>query len=177
MGIEIERKFLVAGDAWRRQVQRSRVMRQGYLVGEGGLSSIRVRIHDDEARLNIKAAIVGSARAEYDYAVPLADAQEILDTLTVGRVDKTRHYVASGALTWEIDEFAGDNAGLIVAEIELASVDQPFDRPPWLGSEVTEESRYYNHALALHPFRTWTDAAADDADAGHRPAPPVAGRA
>jgi adenylate cyclase len=185
MAIEIERKFLVIGNAWRAAVTQSKTMRQGYLVGEGGRSSIRVRVAGEDARLNIKAAVVGAARAEYDYPVPLADAQEILDTLCVGRVDKTRHYApacsSSGAvLTWEIDEFAGANAGLIVAELELSSVDQGFDRPAWLGAEVTEYARYYNHALALHPYRDWTDDdrnAAAEADTGDRSEPAMPGRA
>lgn len=156
MGIEIERKFLVVGDEWRAQATRRMPMRQGYLSGEGGLTSIRVRLQGPEARLNIKAAVVGSARAEYDYEVPLKDAHEILDTLCVGLVDKTRHYIdAEDGLTWEIDEFAGANAGLIVAELELRHVDQGFVRPSWLGREVTDDRRYYNHALALHPYRDW----------------------
>ncbi len=155
MGIEIERKFLVVGDAWRAQAARRVTMRQGYMTNENGRCSIRVRLQGDEARLNIKAAVVGRARAEYDYPVPVADAQEILDTLCVGRVDKVRHYVPRDGLTWEIDEFSGANAGLIVAELELDHVDQDFERPEWLGSEVTEQQRYYNHALALHPYRDW----------------------
>lgn len=158
MGIEIERKFLVAGDAWRPQVSRRCVMRQGYLAGEGGRSSMRVRLEDDEAHLNIKAAVIGSARAEYDYVIPADDACEILRTLCIGRLEKTRHYVEQGELTWEIDEFIGDNAGLVVAEIELTSADQHFDRPDWLGREVTDERRYYNHHLALNPYNTWPDA-------------------
>lgn len=159
MGIEIERKFLVVGDGWRQQSTRRKVMRQGYLSGEGGKASIRVRVDGVEARLNMKAAIVGSARAEYDYPMPTADAEEILDTLCVGLVDKTRHYIDTPeGLTWEIDEFAGANAGLIVAELELRAVDQTFARPSWLGREVTEDRRYYNHALALHPYRDWPEA-------------------
>lgn len=184
MPLEIERKFLVVDDRWRAQSRGSKVMRQGYLTGQaggdgGGRSSIRVRVAGEDARLNIKAAVVGAARAEYDYPVPLADAVEILETLCVGRVDKTRHYLDAGAgLTWEIDEFAGANAGLIVAEIELSDVDQPFERPVWLGPEVTEHARYYNHALALHPYRDWNDAdrtvAHPDSEAQARHRPPAA---
>jgi adenylate cyclase len=158
MGIEIERKFLLASEAWRARVSRRCAMRQGYLAGEGARSSMRVRLEDDEAHLNIKAAVIGSARAEYDYVIPADDAREILRTLCVGRLEKTRHYVAQGDLTWEIDEFIGDNAGLVVAEIELTSVDQVFERPAWLGREVTDDRRYYNHHLALHPYNTWPDA-------------------
>lgn len=158
MAIEIERKFLVMSDAWRAQVSRRCVMQQGYLAGEGGRSSMRVRLEDEEAHLNIKAAVIGSARAEYDYVIPVTDAREILRTLCIGRLEKIRHYIEQGDLTWEIDEFIGDNAGLIVAEIELTSVDQAFDRPNWLGREVTDERRYYNHHLALNPYKTWSDA-------------------
>ena len=158
MPLEIERKFLVEDDAWRAQVQRSQPMHQGYLAGEAGRASVRVRVQGDDARLNIKAAVVGRARAEYDYGIPLDHAQEILDTLCVGRVQKTRHFIAQGELTWEIDEFEGDNAGLVVAELELPSEDHSFQMPDWLGREVTEEQRYYNHALSLKPFKDWVDA-------------------
>lgn len=159
MPLEIERKFLIANDGWRQLVSHSKVMRQGYLGAVGGKASIRVRLHDEEARLNIKASVVGSSRAEYEYEIPSAEAQEILDTLCVGRIDKTRHYVELGHdnLVWEIDEFHGENDGLIVAEIELTDAQQDFARPPWLGKEVTEEKRYYNHALAQCPFRSWNE--------------------
>ena len=155
MPLEIERKFLLANDGWRQEVIRRRVMRQGYLGGAEGRASIRVRVDDQEARLNIKAAVVGSARAEYDYPVPMSEAQEILDQLCIGLIDKTRHYVERDGFTWEIDEFHGDNAGLIVAEIELEHEGQTFPLPAWLGAEVTEQRRYYNHSLALHPYRSW----------------------
>lgn len=158
MALEIERKFLVVGDAWRGEVSRSVEMRQGYLSREDGRASVRVRLEGEAARLNIKAAVVGAARAEYEYAIPVEDCRHILETLCVGRVDKTRHYVERDGLTWEIDEFCGDNAGLIVAEVELASEDQVIARPTWLGREVTDDRRYYNHHLALHPYRSWRDA-------------------
>lgn len=163
MPIEIERKFLVVGDAWRALATRRVLMRQGYMTDENGRSSIRVRLQGVEARLNIKASVVGRSRAEYDYPMPVKDAREILDTLCVGLVDKTRHYIEIPArgldrnLTWEIDEFAGANAGLIVAEVELRHIEQEFKRPDWLGAEVTEERRYYNHALALHPYLDWPE--------------------
>lgn len=156
--IEIERKFLVVGDAWRAQVSRSAEMRQGYLSGEGGKASFRIRVEEGSARLNIKAAVVGAARAEYDYEVPLADGREILEKLCVGRLEKIRHYIEQGSLVWEVDEFINDNAGLIVAEIELEAEDQKFDLPAWIGAEVTQDRRYYNHHLALHPYSTWPDA-------------------
>ena len=158
MALEIERKFLLCGDGWRAHAHSARRMRQGYLGTEGGRSSARVRVDDHEARLNIKAAVVGSARAEYDYPIPRADAEEILDTLCVGVVDKTRHLVDFEGHRWEVDEFEGANAGLVVAEIELGAVDESFARPDWLGEEVTEQRCYYNHALAMHPYREWAAA-------------------
>lgn len=157
MALEIERKFLVAGDAWRRAVRKTARMRQGYLCEAGGKASVRVRVQADAAWLNIKAAVVGSARAEYEYEVPIDDAQTMLDTLCIGCIDKRRHYLDHQGHTWEIDEFDGDNAGLVIAEIELARVDESFARPAWLGAEVTDELRYYNHALALQPYRHWPD--------------------
>jgi len=157
MPMEIERKFLVLGDAWRAQVSRSLPMRQGYLSREAGKASVRVRLEGEQAKLNIKAAVVGAARAEYEYDIPPQQAREMLDTLCVGRLEKTRHYIERDGLTWEVDEFINDNAGLVVAEVELEHADQPFPHPAWLGREVTEERRYYNHHLALHPWRTWPD--------------------
>jgi len=158
MALEIERKFLVASDAWRGQAHASRRIRQGYLGTDGGAASVRLRVDDHEARLNIKAAVVGSARAEYDYPVPRADAEEMLDTLCVGCLDKTRHLVDVAGHCWEVDEFHGANEGLVVAELELSAVDEAFERPSWLGDEVTEQKRYYNHALALRPWSEWAAA-------------------
>jgi adenylate cyclase len=155
---EIERKFLVRDDGWRAAVSQSRHIRQGYLNGVGGKASIRVRVQADEARLNIKAAVIGSSRAEYDYGIPLEEATEILDALSIGRVEKTRHHVHVGGHLWEIDEFDGANRGLIVAEIELDAPDEDFEKPAWVGREVTDERQYYNHALAFHPYCEWTRA-------------------
>ena len=158
MALEIERKFLVTADAWRPQVERCIEMRQGYLSGGEGLASVSVRIEGERANLNVKAAVVGSARAEYEYGIALSEAREMLATLCVGRVEKIRHYVpiAGAAEVWEVDEFLGDNAGLVVAEIELPTPDHAFVRPPWLGRELTDERRWYNHALALRPYAQWS---------------------
>jgi adenylate cyclase len=154
MALEIERKFLVRDDSWRRAVTRSLPMRQGYLGGEGGAASVRVRLEGDAARLNIKASVVGSARAEFEYPLPPADARALLE-MCVGVLQKTRHFVPHAGMTWEVDEFIGANAGLVVAEIELPAPDHVFAHPAWLGREVTDDRRYYNHHLALHPFTTW----------------------
>jgi adenylate cyclase len=158
MAIEIERKFLVRGEAWRAQVSHSIPMRHGYLTELGGRASVRVRMEGEAGKLNIKAAVVGAARAEYEYDIPAADVAEILATLCAGVILKTRHYVPAGDLTWEIDVFEGANAGLVVAEIELERVDQAFARPAWVGAEVTAQRRYYNQALAEHPFALWSQA-------------------
>ena len=154
---EIERKFLLKNDAWRSQVLASRQMSQGYLAS-GGNVSVRVRIAGEEAWLNIKAGGFVASRQEYEYPLPLDEARELLALAEGPLVEKTRHYVEQGALTWEIDEFHGDNSGLVVAELELDSEDADFARPPWLGIEVTELRRYYNVCLVKHPYRAWNEA-------------------
>lgn len=157
MSIEIERKFLVRGEAWREQAHERLPMDQGYLVVPGGKASVRVRLQGEQARLNIKAAVVGAERAEFDYPIPHADGREMLETLSVGRVQKTRHLVRHAGREWEVDEFEGENAGLVVAELELEHVEAAFERPDWLGEEVTDDVRYYNHSLAMRPYRQWRD--------------------
>jgi len=154
---EIERKFLLKSDAWRSQVRRSQPMSQGYLAS-GGNVSVRVRIAGDEAWLNIKAGGFVASRAEYEYPLPLDEARELLAIAEGPLVEKTRHFVEHGGHTWEIDEFGGDNAGLVVAELELDSEDADFTRPQWLGVEVTELRRYYNVCLVTHPYRAWNEA-------------------
>lgn len=162
MGIEIERKFLLAGPAWRQAVTHSERMAQGYLVGAQALrigaarASVRVRVTSDKAWLNIKQAIPDMRRAEYDVPMPLADATELLATLCDGVIDKIRHHVRVDGMLFEIDEFLGDNAGLSVAEIELHDAAQAIPHPDWLGREVTAQARYYNVNLIQHPFRDWT---------------------
>ena len=155
MAIEIEHKFLLANNTWRQQVHSSVIFRQGYLSSQS-TSSIRVRISDDAAWLNIKSATIGTQRHEYEYEIPLQDANEILDTLCSKPViEKTRHYIHNEGNTWEIDEFYGENEGLIVAEIELSEKNESFVKPEWLGEEVTQDIRYYNNNLAVNPYSTW----------------------
>ncbi|MDX1443546.1 MAG: CYTH domain-containing protein [Gammaproteobacteria bacterium] len=160
MAIEIERKFLVTGDSWREHVVRQENMRPGYLnrvSADGSKASVRIRITGDEAFLNIKEAKTGSSRMEYDYGVPLPDASEMLDALCQQPlIEKTRYIVEYAGFTWEIDVFHGHNAGLVVAEIELPSEDTVFEKPGWLGREVTAERRYYNAALSENPYSDWT---------------------
>lgn len=158
MPIEIERKFLVTGHDWEQQAHRRVAMRHGYLAGPGSKASVRVRVEGDVGKLNIKQAVVGRRRAEYEYSIPVEEAEEMIATLCSGLILKTRHYVNHAGHLWEIDVFEGDNAGLIVAEVELSAEDEAFEPPQWLGREVTQERRYYNQALSEHPYRSWPDA-------------------
>jgi adenylate cyclase len=156
MPLEIERKFLLASDDWRARVSSRVLMRQGYL-SSGSRCSIRARIAGDRAWLNLKAKRSGMTRLEYEYSIPVEQADEILNELREGPlVEKFRHELPIGQHIWEIDEFLGDNAGLIVAEIELSCESESFERPAWLGREVTEDQRYYNFNLAKRPYKTWT---------------------
>jgi adenylate cyclase len=169
MGVEIERKFLLASDAWRAQVSRSQRLVQGYLVSAAAVttgaarSSVRVRIGGDQAWLNIKSSTLGVARQEYEYEVPLADAESMLARLCDGVVEKIRHYVAHANHEFEIDEFFGANDGLVVAELELDAIDEPYERPDWLGQEVSH-ARYYNLNLIAHPYSAWTAAEREGLD-------------
>jgi adenylate cyclase len=155
MAVEIEHKFLLANNEWRKQISYSVKYKQGYLSAVA-TSSIRVRITDEQAWLNIKSATIGTHRHEYEYEIPLSDAHEIMINLCRKPiVEKTRHLVIHDGNTWEIDEFEGDNDGLIVAEIELTEVGATFSTPTWLGEEVTSDHRYYNNNLASHPYSIW----------------------
>jgi adenylate cyclase len=158
VGREIERKFLLAGDGWRDVVRRRERMRQGYLASNDRVS-IRVRIAGERASLNVKSGGLVAVRDEFEYPLPITDAEELLDRLAAAPlVEKTRHWVTFGGLDWEIDEFHGANAGLVVAELELESPDQSFERPPWLGAEVTHLARYYNVNLVEAPYGLWSEA-------------------
>jgi adenylate cyclase len=155
MAIEVEHKFLVQDEDWREYVYRSVPIRQGYLVSDE-CRSVRVRIAGNVAQLNIKSATLGVARSEYEYPIPLEDAKEIMDNLCrKPLLEKTRHLVRYSGHIWEIDEFAGDNAGLVVAEVELTDIDEKFVKPPWLGEEVSHDRRYYNAYLVEHPYKDW----------------------
>jgi len=161
MPIEIERKFLVTGDGWRAAAHAVVPMAQGYINDIAAMdsgaqkASVRVRIQGEQAYLNLKSRELGHTRQEFDYPVPVADARALLALCVGGLIDKRRHLVMHGGLLWEVDEFLGDNAGLVVAEVELQSADQSFDKPDWAGAEVTDESRYYNLALASRPYNQW----------------------
>ena len=163
MGVEIERKFLVRGDGWRSAAHAVVPMAQGYLndlatVDSGAMrTSVRVRIAGNQAFLNLKSRELGHTRQEFDYPIPVADARALLALCVGGVIDKRRHYVEVEGHTWEVDEFLGDNAGLVVAEIELGSADEAFARPSWLGVEATHAPRYYNLALAARPYSQWSE--------------------
>lgn len=155
MATEIERKFLVVNDDWRQLATHHKLMKQGYFAG-GGKASVRIRISGDTANINIKSATLGVTRKEYEIPLPYDDASEMLEQLCEKPViEKTRHYVPYGNHIWEVDEFSGDNAGLVVAEVELADTDEHFQRPPWLGEEVSHDTRYYNVCLVKHPYKDW----------------------
>ncbi len=155
MGIEIERKYLVVDDSWREHARGAVSYRQGYLT-KGESSSVRVRIGDDRAYLNIKSATLGVSRAEFEYDIPTADAEQILEQLCRRPlIVKTRYRLTHGSHEWEVDVFGGENEGLVVAEVELADPAEDFEAPPWIGAEVSDDPRYYNACLVDHPFREW----------------------
>lgn len=156
MAVETERKFLVEGDSWREGAVALPI-RQGYLChGDDDHAAVRVRIFGDDAFLTIKGGKQGASRLEYEYPIPPADAEELLEKLCHRPlIEKVRHTLQYGGLEWTIDVFEGDNAGLVLAEVELDRADQPLDLPPWAGREVTDDARYLNVNLARHPFRLW----------------------
>jgi len=157
MAIEIERKFLVSGDGWRRLAHRRTRLRQGYLANTARCS-VRVRLADGQGWLSVKAMTPGVARAEYELPLPAADAAAMLEGLCEGAlIEKWRHDVIYENREWEIDEFLGENSGLVVAEIELEAAAAAFARPPWLGAEVTDDVRFYNFRLATEPFGRWPE--------------------
>jgi len=154
MGKEIERKFLVRGDVWR-SLAMGTSYRQGYL-NSAKERTVRIRTIDEKAFLTIKGLTVGATRSEYEYEIPLADCNAMLDALAEKPIiEKKRYKVPLKGLTWEIDEFFGDNAGLIVAEVELESETQIFAKPEWVAGEVSADPRYFNSNLIKHPYSKW----------------------
>ena len=152
--MEIERKCLVQGDSWRSGVQ-GLLLRQGYLPTQGK-ATVRVRVAGDRAYLTLKGPAQGLVRPEFEYPIPLADATTLLATLCQQPlIEKYRYRIAAGELVWEVDEFLGANQGLVLAEIELTSPDQPIDIPPWVGQEVSDDPRYLNASLVKNPFTLW----------------------
>jgi adenylate cyclase len=156
MAVEIERKFLLSDSSWKDGVKGTHY-RQGYLSLDPA-RTVRVRIAGDHGYLTIKGTSEGASRAEFEYPIPLVDARLLLDVLChQPQIEKVRYRIDYAGLTWEVDEFLGENAGLVLAEVELVSPDQAVKRPPWVGREVTEDPRYYNAWLSQHPFSVWND--------------------
>lgn len=155
-GLEIERKFLVRGDGYRRQAFTSSRIRQGYICSGHG-RTVRVRIRDARAFLTIKGPsnAAGLSRYEFEKEITLDEAEHLMALCEPGRIDKTRYLVKSGSHTFEVDEFYGDNEGLVIAEVELQAEDEPYEKPDFVGEEVTGDRRYYNAHLTKHPFKTW----------------------
>ena len=154
MGVEIERKFLLCGDGWRK-LGEPVLLRQGYLSSHPD-RTVRVRIEGGKGTMTIKGRSSGATRSEWEYEIPLSDANELLDGLCEKPIiEKHRRRIAFGAHVWEVDEFLGANQGLVVAEVELAFEEQQFDKPDWIGEEVTHDRRYFNSSLIARPFSSW----------------------
>ncbi len=157
MSREIERKFLVVSDAWRAHAEGVRI-RQGYLSSRPE-ATVRVRVMGEKAFLTVKGLTRGVERLEFEYEIPKADAEAMLESIAERPIlQKTRWRVEDEGCLWEIDEFEGENAGLVVAEIELPSADAAFPRPAWLGREVSSEARYFNSNLLARPWSAWSEA-------------------
>ncbi|HBR02176.1 MAG TPA: adenylate cyclase [Ruminiclostridium sp.] len=155
MALEIERKFLIKDDGYKKNSSKI-LYRQGYLES-GGACVVRVRIAGEKAFLTVKGTSKGAVRQEFEYPIPFSDGQEMLKLCEKPLIEKIRYTVFHGGMTWEIDEFLGENEGLVLAEIELLSPDQAFPKPGWLGEEVTGDPRYYNSNLIHEPFKSWPD--------------------
>jgi adenylate cyclase len=154
MAVEIERKFLVVGDGWRSLANGVRY-RQGY-IPTSGMTTVRIRTAGDQAFLTIKGPTQGLSRAEFEYPIPAADADEMLNTLCDRPIiDKTRYVIRIKDVIWEVDEFHGENAGLVIAEVELENDSQMPPLPEWIGQEVSQDRRYTNYSLSKRPFSTW----------------------
>ena len=154
MGKEIERKYLINNDSWREGTSGT-TYRQGYLstVKE---RTVRVRTINEKGFLTIKGITIGASRVEFEYEIPSKDANEMLDDMCEKPIiEKSRYKISHAGLTWEVDEFAGVNQGLIVAEVELESEDQAIDMPPWAGEEVSDDPRYFNANLIANPYTNW----------------------
>ena len=158
MGTEIERKFLVKDDTWLPCVEGKTRILQGYLANDS-TTTVRVRIRSDAAFLTIKGATAGISRSEFEYPIPVVDAESMLREMAISPViEKVRYRVCCGAHVWDLDVFGGDNAGLVLVEVELDAEDAAFEMPDWAGKEVSDDSRYYNVNLAQRPFSRWRPA-------------------
>ncbi|MCX6162154.1 MAG: CYTH domain-containing protein [Ignavibacteriae bacterium] len=155
MKYEIERKFLVHKDKWSKaEKQEGKIIRQGYILTDPR-KNIRIRVSGDNAFLTIKGLMSGIKRLEYEYEIPLPDANDLLDEFSESEITKIRYDIFYDNRKWEVDEFLDDNLGLIIAELELSSEDEKFDIPDWIDKEVTGEVKYYNSNLSVNPFKNW----------------------
>lgn len=155
MALEIERKYLVVNDKWRDNILSQSELKQGYISNDTN-ATVRVRIAGDKAYLNLKSATKGISRSEFEYPIPLEDAEQMLEQLAQQPfIHKTRYKVRCGEHVWDLDLFAGENRGLVMAEVELSREDEPFELPAWAGEEVSGDPRYYNACLAKHPYSRW----------------------
>ena len=155
MGIEIERKFLVDKTKWAALAKPAgKVFKQGYILSDEK-RTVRIRVTDEAAFLTLKGSTTGISRSEFEYAIPINDGTEILNTLTVSSIQKVRYDIIYAGKVWEVDVFGGDNEGLIVAEIELEREDEVFEKPEWLLGEISEDHRYSNASLSVTPYKDW----------------------
>jgi len=155
MGVEIERKFLVNKEKWSQVIKEEQsFFRQGYIISDPE-KTIRVRLTDSAGFITIKGLTVGATRTEYEYPIPKEDAQQLLDNFCDSELSKIRYFITHHNKLWEVDEFLGNNEGLIVAEIELADENESFSLPDWVDSEVTHEKKYSNSNLAIKPYKNW----------------------
>ena len=154
MPVEIERKFLLADPSWK--TGPGCTLRQGYLSRDPQ-RIVRIRLSDDAAWLTIKGTTSGATRAEFEYHIPPSDAAELLALCERPLLEKTRYRIEYRGHHWDIDEFHGDNAGLIIAEVELKTESEHVELPPWIGAEVTGDPRYYNSNLSKHPYGQWPE--------------------
>ena len=155
MGKEIERKYLINYEKWQKVEKPSgQVYRQGYLLTDP-TKTIRVRLTETSSFLTIKGLSIGATRLEYEYEIPISDAAELLDNFSISELSKIRYKIVFENKVWEVDEFLGDNAGLIVAEIELEIEDEHFKCPDWIDKEVTGDAKYYNSNLTISPYKKW----------------------
>lgn len=157
-GMEIERKFLVRGDDYKRCAHKSYRIRQGY-ISSGQGRTVRVRIRDNQGFLTIKGPSLdgGLSRYEFEKEITLDEAEHLMQLCEPGTIDKTRYLVKSGKHVFEVDEFYGDNEGLVMAEVELSSADEPFEKPDFIEKEVTGDHRYYNSHLRKNPYKLWKE--------------------
>ncbi len=156
MGIEIERKFLLKNEEWRSEVSSKTIIKQGYLNSDKE-RTVRIRVRNDKGFLTIKGENTNATRQEYEYEIPMQDAESLLLLCQKPIIEKVRYLVPRGGKTWEIDDFGGDNLGLILAEIELESEEEQIEIPSWIGTEVTHDTRYFNSSLISHPYSKFVE--------------------